>query len=207
VDSVTSTSRDSTTSGQQRALSALPDALTASAYAFTWVAPLAISTNMVKILMLGMIMEFLLLHSGAFIGFIVLRPTVPKLVKSVVILGLGALYLRFVLGFSAALDSWWPVWNFLWLLFAKFALVWIVPQPAAAEAKRTIKLWGFSVVVFFAAMFVTTFVPIPRFGITEKVLSAIALPGSGLWISDPQTVVVSGMVYFSLVAFGKWKVF
>jgi hypothetical protein len=105
------------------------------------------------------------------------------------------------------MNAWWPVWSFLWLLFAKFALVWIVPQTAEAEAKRTIRLWGYSVVVLMASAFLTTFVPIPEFGITGKVLSVIALPGHGLWIDKPQTVIVLGMVYFSLLAFGKWKVF
>ena len=51
-----------------RLFAALPDALTCVAYAWTWLQPLQFHSDAVKSLMLVMLMEFLCVHSGGFLG-------------------------------------------------------------------------------------------------------------------------------------------
>ncbi|MCC6506017.1 MAG: hypothetical protein IT475_11290, partial [Aquimonas sp.] len=40
---------------------------------------------------------------------------------------------------------------------------------------------------------------------TEAIQPQLGLTGSGLWVEHPQTVVVSGALYFGLLAWAKWK--
>jgi hypothetical protein len=85
-----------------RALAALPDALTAGAYAWAWLQPLRFGEGVVKTLMLVMLMEFLVVHSGGFLGVTVLSDGFTRVQKSLAILGFGCFYLLF------ARPSAWP---------------------------------------------------------------------------------------------------
>jgi hypothetical protein len=66
-------------------------------------------------------------------------------------------------------------------------------------------MWALQVVAYLAAVFATVLLPIPRLGITEAIQPQLGLTGSGLWVEHPQTVVVSGALYFGLLAWAKWK--
>lgn len=187
-----------------RAISALPDAITAIAYAIAWFAPLRFGADTVRNLMLLMLMEFLVVHSGAFIGTTVLSDKLGRGAKSLSILGFGAFYMLFAGAFSLAFHSWWPALSFLWLLLAKFALVWLAPLPRTAEARRLTTQWGISVVFYLLAVFVGVLLPLPRFGLGVEVLPSLGLSGGGLWIEQPHTVIASGLIYFAAVAWSKW---
>jgi hypothetical protein len=73
-----------------RLFAALPDALTCIAYAWTWLQPLRFDAGAVKTLMLVMLMEFLCVHSGGFLGVTVLSDGFTRLQKSFAILGWAA---------------------------------------------------------------------------------------------------------------------
>ena len=66
-------------------------------------------------------------------------------------------------------------------------------------------MWAAQVVAYLAAVFITLLLPVPRFGISEAVQPQLGLTGSGLWVEQPQTVVVAGVLYFGLLAWLKWK--
>jgi hypothetical protein len=182
----------------------LPDLLTAAAYLCAWVAPLHFGDGVVKTLMLMMLMEFLVVHSGGFIGLTVLSETASRRAKTTAIVGFGAFYLLFAAAFSLAFKSSWPVLSFLWLLAAKFAQVWLMPLPRADEAQRQTKLWGLSVVAYIGAVFAGVILPIPQLGITADILPRLGLSGGGLWIDKPQTALASGALYFLALAWTKW---
>lgn len=187
-----------------RAVSALPDAITAAAYAIAWFAPLGFGQDTIRNLMLLMLMEFLVVHSGAFIGTTVLSDKLGRGAKSLSILGFGAFYMLFAGAFSLAFHSWWPALSFLWLLLAKFALVWLAPVPRALEARRMTTQWGISVLFYLMAVFVGVILPLPRFGLGADVVPMLGLGGSGLWIEQPHTVIASGLIYFAASAWSKW---
>ncbi|MFT3805677.1 hypothetical protein [Arenimonas sp.] len=188
-----------------RWISVLPDALTSLAYLVTWFSPLLWKHDAVNFLMLVMLLEFLVVHSGAFIGAVVLSDKASRRYKTVAMLGFGAFYMLFAGAFSLAFDSWWPVLTFGWLMLAKFALIWLAPVPKTEEAQRQMTLWAFSVAAYLAAVFMGVILPLPRFGLGAELVAQLQLPGSGLWIEKPHTVIAGGFVYFGLLAWMKWK--
>ena len=183
---------------------ALPDAVTSAAFLCAWIAPLQFDNGVVKSLMLMLLMEFLVVHSGGFIGLTVLSDTVTRRAKTAAIVGFGAFYLLFAGAFSLAFHSWWPVVSFLWLLAAKFAQVWLIPLPRADEAQRQTTLWGLSVVAYLAAVFVGILLPVPVLGVSAAIIPQLGLSGGGLWIDRPQTALASGMFYFAALAWTKF---
>ena len=156
--------------------------------------------------MLVMLMEFLVVHSGGFLGATVLSDDISKAKKSLAVLGLGLFYLMFAAAFSMAFDAWWPVYTFLWLLGSRFALVWLSPVPRESEQGRQMALWGLSVAAYLAAVFAGALLPVPELGITQELHSSFGLEGNGgLWVEKPQTVIASGAFYFGVMAWSKWK--
>lgn len=187
-----------------RLFAASPDAATAAVYALTWWNPFQFGDSAVKNLMLLMLMEFLVVHSGAFIGMAVLSDRASRKSKTLAIVGFGAFYMLFAGAFSAGFNSWWPALTFLWLLLARFANVWLLPLPRAAEARRMISLWAASVLCYLGAVFVGILAPLPRLGLHSDIVPALGLSGGGLWVEQPHTVIASGLLYFAAMAWSKW---
>jgi hypothetical protein len=188
-----------------RVLAALPDALTALAYAWAWLQPLRFGEGVVKTLMLVMLMEFLVVHSGGFLGVTVLSDGFTRVQKSLSILGFGCFYLLFAVAFSLAFHAWWPVVTFVWLLGSRFAVVWLSPLPREDEVGRQMALWALSVTAYLAAVFAGVLLPLPALGLSAEVMPRLGLAGGGLWVEKPWTVLASGLLYFSAMAWSKWK--
>ena len=184
--------------------SALPDALTALLYLVTWIAPLHWGTDVVGNLMLVMLLEFLVVHSGGFIGMKVLDPNASRTSKTVAVIGFGLFYMIFVLAFSLAFKRSWVIGAFAWLLLGKLVTVWFSPLPAARESDRQRELWGLSVLAYIGWVFVTVLLPLPRLGLQPDVVAQLGLPGSGLWVEKPHTVIAFGLLYFATLAWMKW---
>ena len=188
-----------------RAFAAAPDAITALCYAATWLAPLAWGPGAVKTLMLVMLIEFLVVHSGGFLGATVFAEGVSKARKSLALLGFGSFYLLFAGAFSLAFHAWWPLLTFAWLLGSRRGLVWLAPVPREEEARRQVKMWGLSVGAYLFAVFMGVLLPLPRLGVSEAILPQLGLAGGGLWVEKPHTVLFSGLLYFGLMSWAKWK--
>lgn len=146
-----------------------------------------------KTLMLVMLIEFLVVHSSGFIGQIVLSDA-SRGIKLKAIVGFGAFYMLFVQAFCLALGEWWPVAAFGWLLVGKFLMVVLERRPRPEERQRLTSLWALSVVAYLFAVFATVLLPVPEFGIDATAREAAAIPGSGLWVEQPQTVVAAGLL-------------
>jgi hypothetical protein len=183
-------------------ISALPDAATATLYAICWFAPATLGYDWIKTLMLVMLIEFLVVHSGGFIGQAVLGDA-PRSTKIKAIVGFGAFYMLFVLAFCAAVGEWWPIAAFGWLLVGKFLMVVLEPKPREEERQRLTAIWAASVVAYLFAVFATVLLPVPEFGIDAAARAGAAIPGSGLWVEQPETVIAAGLIYFSLLAWVK----
>jgi hypothetical protein len=183
-------------------ISALPDAATATLYAICWFAPATLGYDWIKTLMLVMLIEFLVVHSGGFIGQTVLGDA-SRAIKVKAIVGFGAFYMLFVLAFCAAVGQWWPIAAFGWLLVGKFLMVVLEPKPRAEERQRLTSIWILSVVAYLFAVFATVLLPVPEFGIDATARAGAAIPGSGLWVEQPETVIAAGLVYFSILAWAK----
>ena len=89
----------------RRLASAAPDAALAGLYLWCWIDPLAWRKTLVAELMLIMVVEFLVVHSGPFLGMVVMGEDSKqsRATRLKILLGLGAVYLLFAGGMSAAL--------------------------------------------------------------------------------------------------------
>ena len=187
------------------ALNALPDTITSATFLCAWIAPGLIGYDRVRDLLLLMLIEFIVMHSGAFTAVTLGAENVSRTKRALSLAGLTAFYLMFVLGFSLAFDSTWPIWGFLWLFVSRFLQLFTSRAQAEAKMQRMLGGWVVSGMTYLAGTFATVLIPFPRLGITAEVVSAMHLPGSGLWIEKPWIVLAFGTLYFGVLAWTKFK--
>ena len=109
-----------------RALNALPDTITSATFLCAWIAPDLIGYDRVRDLLLLMLIEFIVMHSGAFTAVTLGAENLSRTKRALSLAGLTAFYLIFILGFSLAFGSTWPIWAFLWL-FEELSWTSIIP--------------------------------------------------------------------------------
>jgi hypothetical protein len=198
--------RLSAVSGTLPAIAALaPRFATAATYLAAWIVPQRLPPGLVKGLFLGMLLEFLLIHSYAFLnvagrGTSGAKPA-EKLRGALVVLGFGLLYLLMATVIGWATQSMTPVWTIVWLLGARIFEVVVAGEPTGAVAASRTASWLRHVLLYLFLAIVTAVVPLPGFGLTDEVIAGFALPGSGTWVEKPQSVLAFGCLYFGLGAF------
>lgn len=186
-----------------RLLGALPDAATAGFFVVLWVAPQWLWPQALRTGLLMMLVEFILVHAAGMLGGIVLARESGQGQRWKPVLGFGAIYLVFIAAWSRQFQAWWPFLALAWLLAGKFALV-LQPMPDADKRHRLQSDWAIGVMAYLAGVFITTFLPLPRLGLTRTVVAAADLPGDGgHWLSHPQSVVAFGAFYFGVLALVK----
>jgi hypothetical protein len=189
-----------------RLVAALPDALTCLAYAWTWLQPLRFDADATKTLMLVMLMEFLCVHSGGFLGVTVLSRRLHARAEVARDPGPGLLLPDVRRGLQPGLPRLVAGVTFVWLLGSRFALVWLSPVPRKDEAGRQMSLWAVSVAAYLAGVFLGVLLPVPELGITAQVTAfarrwrAKACGWKSRRPSSPAAVF-----YFAAMAWSKWK--
>lgn len=126
------------------ALSALPDFGLAATFLVTWIAPHALGARMVFDLTLVMLLEFIVVHSSAFMGN-VLVGDLNRRKKTAAVLGLGAFYSLFVAGFSLGFHTWWPMLAFWGLTLNRLLSVLLGQAPTGREKTLVMGGWAISV--------------------------------------------------------------
>jgi hypothetical protein len=184
-----------------RIFAALPDALTSAVFLTAWIAPGLLGPVWVKNLMLTMLIEFVVMHSGAFY-FAIASASGSRLQRSLLLTGLTLFYGIFIAAFSFAFDSSWPFFAFGWLFVSRFAGLWLNQKDGKRELMS--RAWIASVAFYLLGAFATIFIPLPSFGLTPDLVASMHLSGSGLWIDKPQTVIVFGALYFGALAWFKF---
>lgn len=181
-------------------MSATPEILASATYFAAWFAPASLPPGMPKSLVLGMLVEFLVVHSGGFLAaWMEHGGKRPRKALPAVLL-LAAVYMLFASAFGLAFASWAPVWIMGWLIGSRVLTVLVDRRDREDEIDRQRALWGASVVLYLLLAFVCTLLPLPRFGIDEAARAAMDLPGSGAWIDDPHRPLAMGAFYFGLLA-------
>lgn len=185
----------------RRIATAAPDLALAGVYLWCWIEPLAWRKTLVADLMLVMLVEFLVVHSGPFLGVLVMGDdsSVSRATRLKMLLGLGAVYLLFAGGMSAAFETWGPVLVFVWLIGAKLFAILLGRAQDGAEQTRQMALWGLSVLFYLAAVFASVLLPVPELGVTRHGHD-YGVPGEGEWVSHPNTVIAAGLLYFGALA-------
>ena len=176
-------------------INAVPDWVIAGTFLVTWVRPSALGEDMVDRLELVMLMEFVVVHSTGFMGVVVLS-RVDRRAKLIGLLALGGFYSIFTGGFSMGFHTIWPFLAF-WALTANRMLgVLISPAADLREAKVLAAGWASAVLAYVSMAMVTMLLPMPRLGLTRKVVYSLHLTGSGLWVDQPWRVLAFGTLYF-----------
>lgn len=176
-------------------ISSVPDFSLALSFLLTWFTPYALGTKMVSYLVLVMLFEFIVVHSAGFMGF-TLVSDLPKLRKSLAVIGLGLFYTMFVGAFAWGFKEWWPLAAF-WTMIANRLLSILLGQaPTEKQRSMVMTSWGFQVACYLAFVFLTVLAPIPAFGIDEDVIRAQNFEGGGLWLEEPHRVMAFGFLYF-----------
>jgi hypothetical protein len=183
-----------------RIASATPEILASLSYFTAWFAPASLSGEFLRGLVAAMLVEFLVVHSSAFLSAFVDRGKGGRAGPFLVALALAAFYMIFAGAFALAFHSWMPVWIMGWLLGSRLLTLLVDYRGRGDESARQRVLWISGALLYLVLAFATTIPPIPAFGIDEAVRARMALPGSGLWIDQPQRPIAMGAFYFGLLA-------
>ncbi|MCB1560394.1 MAG: hypothetical protein KDI75_04795, partial [Xanthomonadales bacterium] len=99
----------------------------------------------------------------------------------------------FIAAWASTFKAWWPFLAFGWLLLAKLSAA-IQPGQAPVERMRRMQsCWVLGAMAYLAGVFLTLFIPVPRFGITASVVSQLDLPGGGIQ-GNAEQVSATGMM-------------
>jgi hypothetical protein len=180
-------------------IAATPDVAIAALFLGTWIAPDLLGAERIGHLMLVMLLEFIVVHSAAFMGQAALGGT-HRRQKILWVVGLGGFYTLFVGGFALAFRTSWPLVAF-WILTLNRLLGMVVGQAPDGEGRLFMqRSWAVGAIAYLGAVFATTMLPVPALGVSGAVVAAADLPGSGIWIDQPQRVLAAGFLYFAAVA-------
>lgn len=182
--------------------SALPDFLAAGTFLITWLAPATFGATMVAHLVLVMLLEFLVVHSAGFMGFIIYGDG-TRHVKLAMVLGLTFFYALFAAGFGLSFGTWWPVQALVVLTLNRCTPLFFGPTPAESQIERVAAGWAASVVFYLGGAFATLIPDVPAFGITPEVIAAQGFTAGGVWPEQPYRAVAFGVLYFA--AQGLWE--
>jgi hypothetical protein len=185
----------------RRSLAAAPDGAAAALSLWIWLRPLAWKRELVGVVVLAMMIEFVVIQAGPFIGRIVYgeRMGLTPAERKRKAIALGVVYLVFAGLAAASFNLWFPFFLFLWLFGAKVFAALVGRRPDAVGREREMAYWAVSNVVFFAVVFATMVVPVPMLGITEDGLF-YGLNGRYEWANYPFEAVASAFVYYGTMA-------
>jgi hypothetical protein len=143
-----------------------------------------------------LLLEFILLHSGAFmVGVLGQQHDIRKQLKGAIVL--LAFYSLMVWAFAMSLDTPVLLWIFAGIIFGRSLNLLLNPK----DSKQAIMARsGISVILYLLVVFGTVFLPIPELGITGSVLSEVYPDrGGGLWEREPERAIAGAALYFFLI--------
>ncbi len=185
----------------RRALIAVPDAAAAGLFLWCWIAPLALHQRLVGLLVLVLLMEFVAIQAGPFLGTVIYgeKMGLDRRQRLRTALGLGTVYLLFAGIAAVSFDALWPSLIFAWLFGVKVFAAVVGRDPNAAGREPEMTIWILSAGYFFVAIFITMFVPIPMLGITQDG-EVYGLRGQYEWANFPYKAIAAGFLYFAALA-------
>lgn len=182
--------------------SALPDFGMAGLFLATWIAPYAIEERMVRHLVSVVLLEFIIIHSSAFMG-VTAASDKPVKAKMKAITGLSLFYSLVAGGFSLAFKSPWPLLAF-WGLTANRLLPIILGVVPTEQEKQLVRSgWTIAACAYLVLITVTLFLPLPHLGINGEVVDRQGLSENsddpGAWQREPHRAMAFGFLYFTVI--------
>ena len=181
-------------------VSAVPDFGLSALFLITWIAPESTAAGVPRDLILLVLMEFIIIHSSAFMGLAAYPDAGSRSQRVKSVLGLGVFYSLFVIAFSVMFHSVWPLVSFWGLMLNRLLGVLLGQAQKGREADLLRISWAANMACYLFAVLITTLVTIPRLGFNSSALrERMHLPGTGLWIDEPWRVMAVGVLYYGLV--------
>lgn len=145
-----------------------------------------------------LLLEFILIHSGAFLNHLMVQRAGWDRTKALI--GLTLFYTLFALGIALGFKSWWLLGTFALVMSARLRAVFAgVTALDRAVAQRRVAA---SALLFLGLTFASIAIRMPPGGITPELLSEVWPDRkSGLWEMRPQQALAVGAVYFLALGF------
>jgi hypothetical protein len=185
-------------------INAVADFGFAGVFLITWIAPDTFGAQTVRFLLLVMMMEFVVVHSSAIMGNVVLSKA-DRGARSTALAGFGLFYSLFAGAFALAFKTWWPITMFWGQTLNRLLGVLFGQVPDEDQRAFIQRSWVAAVLFYLLGAFVTTILPIPRFGVSPAVVAAQHITASGLWPEQPQRVLAFGFIYFLMTGWSDLK--
>lgn len=173
----------------------------AAVFLWVWLRPLAWNHLLLGVLVLVMLIEFVVIQAGPFLGNIVYAAQMgftPRERRRKAIV-LGAVYAGFAGLAAASFDAWFPLLIFVWLFAAKVNAAQAGKRPDATGREREMAFWVLSNSIFIVAVFAVMFVPVPMLGVSGDG-DLYGLRGRYEWANHPHEVAAAGFLYFAVMA-------
>ena len=162
-----------------------------------WFAPTAWHPSLVAFLVLVLLIEFIVMQSGPFLGAVLYGDKMgfdrKRRLRIAVVL--GSTYLVFAGLAAVSFDAWFPFVIFAWLAAVKLFAALMAFDRNAAGREGEMGIWILSGIYYFGAIFLTFFVPTPMLGIVEDG-AAYGLRGQYEWANYPYKAIAAGFLYF-----------
>jgi hypothetical protein len=177
---------------------ALPDFVLGALFLATWVLPTAARIKFAPQLVLIALLEFVIIHSSAFAGNIMLGKG-PRGARAASLIALGLFYTLFVGAFGLMFKTWWPLVSFWGLMLNRLLSLFLGQAPEGEEKALIQRGWAATAIFYLGSVMLTAVLPVPRLGMTSTVVASLHIPGSGMWVSQPWRVMAFGFLYFTAV--------
>lgn len=176
----------------------------AGVFLVTWIAPDTFGQQTLRFLMLVMLMEFVVVHSSAFMGNVIISRA-GRGARAAALVGFGLFYSLFAGAFALGFKTWWPITMF-WGQTLNRLLGVLFGQVPDDEQKAFIqRSWIASVLLYLLGAFVTVILPVPRLGVSSAIVAAQHITATGLWPEHPERVLAFGVIYFGLTGLSDLK--
>jgi hypothetical protein len=177
---------------------ALPDFVLGALFLTTWLLPTAGRIKLAPQLVLIVLLEFIIIHSAAIVGSVVLRKATRRK-RAMSLVGLVLFYTVFVGSFALMFRTSWPLWSFWGLMLNRLLSLILGQAPEGEEMALVQRGWAATALFYLGFVALTAVVPVPRLGLTPGIVAQLHIPGSGLWVSQPWRVMAFGFLYFTAV--------
>jgi hypothetical protein len=172
------------------------DVSVAATYLAAWIAPAWVGGERGVATLVGlMVMEFLVIHSSAFLGSAALSGRFAR-ASVLPLLGLLAFYSLFALGIAFGFKNPWFLAGFIGLHANRLVPVLLGRGASTVDGAAWMGRWAMGAIFYLGTAFITVFLPVPRLGV-DFVLHGY---GSGEWIDAPYRALAMGFLYFTAQA-------
>ncbi len=177
--------------------SAIPYFLLVVVLMMSWIDPMSVDEGTWVPLAVGlMVLEFILLHSGVFMGMVASKARSAARRVGLFAL-LASFYAIFAVVFSMVTGSWEVLKIFGFLMAGRMVTVIIA---SGESSQQLIARSAAGIAIYIPVVFLSVSVPFPELGVNAEVLREVyPNRGGGVWERNPERAIAGAIIYFALM--------